>query len=214
MPDYQSAVLLNNSNKRTCRQSEIVIQQTGNNRISTPPVTHLSYRVAIRASIGGTQHNLITLNRCRCRNPLSGIVGNFKTLQWRGSRRCNVGNTIQRSRVRIRIIIGYDRARSLRIIGFCKPVAVPFWNDNTIVPTEACFACAISGPLGMVLPSDIARYCAAMRAPRISLPSGCINVEVPLSVSSDTVIATLKALRNPALLNVFNCANRTFCVYW
>ena len=122
MPDYQSAVLLNNSNKRTCRQSEIVIQQTGNNRISTPPVTHLSYRVAIRASIGGTQHNLITLNRCRCRcrNPLSGIVGNFKTLQWRGSRRCNVGNTIQRSRVRIRIIIGYGRARSLRIIGLFR----------------------------------------------------------------------------------------------
>lgn len=79
-----------------------------------------------------------------------------------------------------------------------------------IVPSEACFACAISGPLGTALPSDIARYCAAMRAPRISLPSGCINVEVPLSVSSDTVIATLEALCNPTLLNVLNCANRTF----
>ena len=74
-------ILLNNRNKRTCRQSKIVIEQTGNSRIPAPPITHLSYRVKIRTSISGTQHNLLTFDCSRCRNPLSGIVSNFKTLQ-------------------------------------------------------------------------------------------------------------------------------------
>jgi hypothetical protein len=55
-------ILLNNRNKWTCWQFKIVIEQTGNSRISAPPITHLSYRVKIRTSISGTQHNLLTFD--------------------------------------------------------------------------------------------------------------------------------------------------------
>lgn len=55
-------ILLNNRNKWTCGQFKIVIEQTGNSRISAPPITHLSYRVKIRTSISGTQHNLLTFD--------------------------------------------------------------------------------------------------------------------------------------------------------
>ena len=184
--------------ERTGRQIHRVVQHAGAVRRKTPQVTHLrdlchligmnDYRIALYRSVSSIKHAV--------------LAGDLEALKW-------VGSTLDEI-----------RCRRLRGVIARSPFAVP--SANVTVPVEASSSIAdarrANGPDGTVdsldsLESVIANHCVAIRAARMSLPSGWMTFDVPLSVSIETVIARCSVVFTAALSSTSSCACRTMGAY-